>query len=289
MLALVFNTRRAIFSDSRVREALIQLFDFEWMNAKLFHSSYARTASFFEGSILSARGIPASDAEHALLAPFAGEVSADVLLGAYQPPHSDGSGNDRARIKQALELFSQAGWVLRDGALVRRDTGAPFRFEILVTKREDERIATIFSTMLRRTGIIADVRMVEAGQFEARRQQYDYDMIPAAWQQSLSPGNEQYFYWGAASADQTATRNYMGMKRSAADAMIGAMLRARTPDELVTATRALDRVLMSGRFVIPLYHLPKQWVARWPHIERPAALSFYGALPETWWHREVTR
>jgi peptide/nickel transport system substrate-binding protein len=287
ILALVFNTRRAIFADGRVREALIELFDFEWMNAKLFHSAYARTASFFEGSVLSARGIPASEAEHALLVPFAGEIRADVLLGAYQPPRSDGSGNDRARMKRALELFSQAGWVLRDGVLVRKDGGAPFRFEILVTKREDERLATIFSTMLRRAGITADVRLVEGGQFEARRQQYDYDMIPVTWQQSLSPGNEQYFYWGSASADQSATRNYMGMKRAAADAMIAAMLRARTPEELVAATRALDRVLMSGNYVIPLYHLPKQWLARWPDTQRPEQLSFDGTLPETWWHRRA--
>ncbi len=289
MLALVFNTRRAVFTDIRVREALSELFDFEWMNAKLFHSAYARTASFFEGSALSARGTPAGDAERKLLGAFINEIRPEVLNGSYQPPQSDGSGNDRVRVKRALELFSQAGWILRNGTLVNKERGTPFRFEILVTKREDERIATIYSTMLRRSGVIAEVRMVEAGQFEARRQQYDYDMIPVTWQQSLSPGNEQYFYWGSASADQTATRNYMGMKSEAADAMIAALLRARTPDELQSATRALDRVLMSGRYLIPLYHLPKQWLARWPHIERPASLSFSGALPETWWQKAVTR
>jgi peptide/nickel transport system substrate-binding protein len=289
MLALVFNTRRPIFSDSRVREALIELFDFEWMNAKLFHSAYERTASFFEGSILSARAIPASDAEHALLVPFAGEVSADVLLGAYQPPQSDGSGNDRVRIRRAFELFAEAGWVLREGILRHKLTAAPFEFEILVTKREDERVATIYATMLTRAGITASVRMVEGGQFEARRQQYDFDMTPVTWQQSLSPGNEQYFYWGSASADQTATRNYMGVKRAAADAMIAAILRANSPEELTAATRALDRVLMSGRYVIPLYHLPKQWVARWPHIERPQTLPNHGALPEVWWQRRTAR
>lgn len=289
MMALVFNTRRAIFSDSRVREALIELFDFEWMNAKLFHSAYARTASFFEGSVLSAHGIPASGAEHTLLVPFAGEVSADVLLGTYQPPQSDGSGSDRTRIRRAFELFAEAGWVLRDGVLSRKDSGAPFQFEILVTKREDERIATIYATMLKRAGIAASVRMVEGGQFEARRQQYDYDMVPITWQQSLSPGNEQYFYWGSASADQPATRNYMGMKRSVADAMIAAILRANTLEELTAATRALDRVLMSGRYVIPLYHLPKQWLARWPHIERPVTLPNQGALPEVWWQKRAAQ
>lgn len=287
MMALVFNARRPIFSDVRVREALIELFDFEWMNAKLFHALYARTGSFFDGSALSARGIPASEDERKLLAPFAREILPDVMNGSYRPPRSNGSGNDRTHIRKALALFAQAGWVLREGVLVSKNSGTPFRFEILVTKREDERIATIFATMLRAAGVTADVRLVEGGQFEARRQQYDYDMIPATWQQSLSPGNEQYFYFGSASADQTATRNYMGMKSAAADAMIDAMLRARTTEELTTASRALDRVLVSGRYVIPLYHLPKQWLARWPEIQRPSQLSFYGALPETWWRKEA--
>jgi len=289
MSALVFNTRRTIFADARVREALIELLDFEWMNAKLFHSAYARTGSFFEGSVLSARGVAASDAERALLAPFANEIRKDVFTGADQPPISDGSGNDRARAKRAFALFAEAGWVLRNGMLSRKDGAATFAFEILVTKREDERIATIYTTMLNRAGIAASVRMVEGGQFEARRQQYDYDMIPITWQQSLSPGNEQYFYFGSASADQTATRNYMGMKSKAADAMIEALLRAQTLDELTTATRALDRVLMSGRYVIPLFHLPKQWIARWPHIERPANLPFQGALPEVWWQKRAAQ
>jgi peptide/nickel transport system substrate-binding protein len=272
-----------------VREALIELLDFEWMNAKLFHSAYARTGSFFEGSALSARGIPANEAERALLAPFANEVRKEVLAGADQPPVSDGSGNDRRLAKRAFALFAEAGWILRNGMLARKDGAATFKFEILVTKREDERIATIYTTMLNRAGVAASVRMVEGGQFEARRQQYDYDMIPVTWQQSLSPGNEQYFYFGSASADQTATRNYMGMKSKAADAMIGALLRAQTLDELTTATRALDRVLMSGRYVIPLFHLPKQWVARWPHIDRPANLPFQGALPEVWWQKRAAQ
>jgi len=284
MFALVFNTRREIFADRRVREALIELLDFEWMNAKLFYSSYARTGSFFEGSVLSARGVPADEREKSLLTRFPEEeVRPDVMDGTYRPPVSDGSGFDRARVRRALALLTAAGWVLRDGKMVMRTDATPLRFEILVTKREEERIATIYSTMLRRSGIVADVRMVEGGQFEARRQQYDYDMIPATWQQSLSPGNEQYFYFGSESAAQQATRNYMGMRSRAADAAIDEILRARTPDELTAATRALDRILMSGAYVVPLFHLPQQWVARWPHIERPKGVANQGALPETWW------
>lgn len=289
MLALVFNTRREVFADRRVREALIELLDFEWMNAKLFHAAYARTGSYFEGSILSARGAQASEAERSLLAPFINEVRADVLDGSHQPPRSDGSGMDRTRLRHAFALLAEAGWIFRNGALVRKKDGVPFQFEILVTKREEERVATIYSTMLRRAGIAASVRMVEGGQFEARRQQYDFDMVPVTWQQSLSPGNEQYFYFGSSSADQSATRNYMGMKSAAADAMIDALLRARTLEELTSAARALDRVLISGLYVIPLYHLPQQWVARWPHIERPATLPNQGALPEVWWQKRVTQ
>lgn len=283
MFALVFNTRREIFADPRLREALIELLDFEWMNAKLFHSFYARTASFFEGSALSAHGIAADDSEKSLLARFPAQVRQDVMDGTYRPPVSDGSGFDRSRVRRALSLLAAAGWELRDGKMVKRSDASPLQFEILVTKREEERIATIYATMLRRSGIVADVRMVEGGQFEARRQQYDYDMIPATWQQSLSPGNEQYFYFGSESAAQPATRNYMGIRSNAADAMIEEILRAQTPDELTAATRALDRVLMSGAYVVPLFHLPQQWIARWPHIERPKNIPNQGALPETWW------
>ncbi len=289
MLAFVFNTRRDLFRDLRVREALNELFDFEWMNAKLFHSLYARTGSFFEGSVLSARGLPASESERALLASFGGDIRDDVMRGTYQPPRSDGSGHDRERVKRAIALLGDTGWTFRDGALVRKADGAAFQFEILVTKREDERIATVYATMLRRAGILATVRLVEGGQFEARRQNYDFDMIPVTWQQSLSPGNEQYFYFGSQSADEPATRNYMGMKSKAADETIAAMLRAKSLEEMTAAARALDRILISGFYVIPLFHLPKQRVARWPRIERPDTLPNQGALPEVWWQKRASQ
>jgi peptide/nickel transport system substrate-binding protein len=280
--ALVFNTRRPPFADARVREALIELFDFEWVNANLFHGAYRRTASVFEGSELSTRGRPADAAERALLARFPDAVRADVMDGTYQPPISDGSGRDRARLKRALDLLAAAGFALRAGKLVdaRNETLA---FEIMVATKDEERIALAYQGMLRRAGVAAQIRFVDGAQFERRRQTYDFDMMPYVWQQSLSPGNEQAFYFGSEAADVPGTRNYMGAKSPAIDAMISALLGARERQDFVAAVRALDRVLMSGLYVVPLYHLPEQWIARWPSVERPRDLSLYGSPIETWW------
>jgi peptide/nickel transport system substrate-binding protein len=285
MQAFVFNMRRPVFANAHVREALIELFDFEWANANLFHGAYQRTASFFEGSELSARGRPADTRERILLAPFKGEIRASVMEGTYEPPVSDGSGRDRARLKRALELFGQAGFALRNGALVGR-TGQPFAFEIMVATRDEERLALAYANMLRRAGIAAQLRFVDGAQFERRRQNYDFDMMPYTWQQSLSPGNEQAFYFGSDSADVAGTRNYMGVKSPAVDAMIAALLAARGRDEFISAVRALDRALMSGLYVLPLFHLPEQWIARWPEIARPQVVSLYGSPIETWWREE---
>lgn len=282
-MAFVFNTRRAIFADPRVRRAVNELFDFEWVNAKLYYGVYRRNGSFFEASELSARGRPAGPRERALLAPFPDAVRADVLEGRYQPPVSDGSGRDRNHLKRALALLSDAGWELHRGKLIERATGKPFRFEIMVSSRDEERLALAFSTMLRRAGIVAVVRSVDSTQFEQRRQTYDFDMLPYTWQQSLSPGNEQYFYFGSSSAGVPGTRNYMGVKSKAIDAMIAAMVAARTREELVAATRALDRILISGSFVVPLFYLPKLWVARWPWIGRPGKAPLTGFAIESWW------
>ena len=282
----VFNTRRALFADQRVRAALIELFDFEWANASLYHGAYQRTASYFEGSELSARGRPADARERALLAPFEDAVRADIMDGTYQPPVSDGSGRDRARLKVALKLFAEAGFTVRGGALVGPQR-TPLSFEIMIATKDDERLALAYASMLRRAGVTARIRFVDSAQFEQRRQNYDFDMMPYVWQQSLSPGNEQAFYFGSAAADVPGTRNYMGAKNPAVDAMIAALLAARGRPEFVSAVRALDRVLMSGQYVLPLFHLPEEWIARWPEIARPADLSLYGTPPETWWRRSA--
>lgn len=287
MDGLVFNTRRAIFADIRVREALLHLFDFEWINHTYFFDLYKRTASYFDGCDLSAHGVPANARETELLAPFPGAVRPDVMAGQWAPPVTDGSGRDRKTLRRALDLFGEAGYALKGQKLVSLKTGAPFAFEILCTTRDQERLGLAFSASLKRVGIEALVRTVDATQFERRRIAFDFDMMQYRWDQSLSPGNEQLFYWGSEAAEQNGSRNYMGVKSKAVDTMIAAMLAATERDDFVAATRALDRVLLSGFYVVPLYFPPVQWVARWTRIAHPSQTSLFGYLPETWWRADA--
>jgi peptide/nickel transport system substrate-binding protein len=284
----VFNTRRAIFSDIRVREAISLLFDFEWINHNYFFDLYRRTASYFVGSELSSHGRPADQSERALLAAFPDAVRADVLDGSWSPSVSDGSGRDRAKLRHALDLLAAAGYELRGSELVERNSGRPLTFEIMVATRDGERLALQFAQSLKRAGISAQVRAVEAMQYDGRKLAFDFDMTDCQWDQSLSPGNEQAFYFGSAAADHSGTRNYMGVKSPAVDAMIAALLKAEGREDLVSAVRALDRVLISGFYVVPLFYNPVQWNARWSTIGRPATTPLYGNVPETWW-REPQR
>ena len=281
----VFNTRRPIFSDIRVREALLLLFDAEWVNRNFFFDLYRRSASFFDNSELSAYHRPADARERALLKPYADSVRADVLDGSWSPPVTDGSGRDRASLRQALALLDAAGYSLKGTTLRERASGKPFRFEIMVTSRDEERLALTFSSNLSRAGIEAQVRLVDAVQYDQRRISFDFDMIEYRWEQSLSPGNEQSFYWGSAAAGEQGSRNYMGVRSAGIDAMIAALLRARERPDFVAAVRALDRLLISGCYVVPLFYLPDQWVARWTSIAHPSRTSLSGYLPETWWRQ----
>jgi peptide/nickel transport system substrate-binding protein len=282
---LVFNTRRAVFSDIRVRQALTLLFDFEWINRNYFFGLYSRTPGFFAGSELSAYGRPADGRERELLKPFAAHIKPEILDGSYRLPVTDGSGRDRTTLRAALQLLSEAGFDL-DGTVLRsRATRTPLTFEILVTTRDQERIALAYARDLKRAGIEATVRAVDPVQFDQRRLGFEFDMIQNRWDQSLSPGNEQSFYWGSAAADNPGTRNYMGAKDPAIDAMIAAMLEAREHPAFVSAVRALDRTLMSGFYAIPLFNVSEQWIARWNRIERPSATALSGYLPETWWRK----
>src|SRR6266436_2749884 len=282
---LVFNTRRPMFSDIRVRQALTLLFDFEWINRNYFFGLYARTASFFAGSELSAYGRAADDRERELLKPFASHMPPGILDGSYRLPVSDGSGRDRTTLRSALTLLSDAGYDLDGTVLRQRSTKTPLTFEILVTTRDQERIALAFARDLKRAGIEASVRAVDAVQFDQRRLGFDFDMIQNRWDQSLSPGNEQFFYWGSAAATTLGTRNYMGANDPAIDALIAAMLEAREHPAFVSAVRSLDRTLMSGFYAIPLFNVGEQWIARWNRIERPGAIALTGYLPETWWQK----
>jgi peptide/nickel transport system substrate-binding protein len=285
MTGFVFNTRRPVFADIRVREALGLLFDFEWINRNYFFDLYRRTGSYFEGSELSALHRPADPRERALLAAYPDAVRADVMDGTWAPPVSDGSGRDRETLRRALRLLSAAGYELKGTELRERTSGRPFAFEILVTTRDRERLALAFARDLKRAGIAVKVRLLDGIEYQQRIQTFDFDMMTYWWDQSLSPGNEQSFYFGSAAADAEGSRNYMGAKNPAVDTMIAAMLQAEGRADFVSAVRALDRVLISGFYVVPLFHTPEQWIARWTQVERPARTSLFGFLPETWWHR----
>jgi len=282
---LVFNTRRPVFSDIRVRRALTLLFDFEWINRNFFFGLYHRSGGFFAGSELSAYGRPADEREQALLKPFAASIPPDIMDGSYRLPVTDGSGRDRTTLRAALSLLKDAGYELDGNVLRQRTTHTPLAFEIMVTTRDEERIALNFADNLKRAGIQATVRSVDPVQFDQRRLGYEFDMIPNRWDQSLSPGNEQSFYFGSKAADIQGTRNYMGAKDPAIDAMIAALLAARHHSSFVSAVRALDRALMSGFYAIPVFNIGDQWIARWNRIERPSETALVGYLPESWWQK----
>ncbi len=283
MSALVFNTRRPVFADIRVRRALTLMLDFEWLNKNYYFGLYTRTQSFFDRSNLSSYGRAADERERKLLKPFANAVDPAILEGTYKQPVSDGAGRNRDNRRKALRLLKQAGYTLRDGKLVEEKSGAPFAFEILAASSAQQRLLLKFVDALKGVGIAARLRLVDSAQFQRRRQTFDFDMIQAFWYASLSPGNEQLFRWSTKSADAQGSFNYAGVKNPAVDAMIAALLAARKREEFVSAVRALDRVLLSGHYAIPLFYTRKQWVARWKTLARPKKTSLYGYRVNTWW------
>jgi peptide/nickel transport system substrate-binding protein len=283
MSALVFNTRRPIFADQRVREALIKLFDFEWVNRTLYHGQYARTESFFARSDLSSHGSAAGAAERTLLAPYADDVKPAIMDGSFAFPVSDGTGDNRDGRREALELLEKAGYRLSGGTLVDAATGEPFVFEILALTRAQERLLLTYAQALKQVGIEARIRQVDSAQYQRRKQTYDFDMIQYFWPVSLSPGNEQSFRWSSNAAATEGTFNYPGVKSAGVDAMIEALLKAKDRPGFVAAVRALDRLLLSGDYVIPLFYLPRQWVAYWNDLQRPETTPLYGYQIDTWW------
>lgn len=285
---LAMNTRRPVFQDVRVREAIGLLFDFEWTNRTLYAGGFERSQSLFEGSELSARGRPADAAEREILAAAGASVRTDILDGSYRVPASDGTGADRARLRQAIALFEAAGWRLDGGVMRNRATGQPFAFEILVATRDQERLALTFQRFLRRAGIAAAVRNVDAVQYDRRLRDYDFDMVDYRWwNTSLSPGNEQAFYWGVSAGKTPGSRNLPGIADPAVDRLVAAIVEARSRTELVAAARALDRTVTSGFYWVPLFHQPTQWIAHWNHVGMPAESAIFGYLVETWWRRDA--
>ena len=277
-----FNTRRKIFEDPRVREALTMAFDFEWANANLFSGAYQRTYGYYSGSELSSQGKPVDEREKAVLGDAASKLRSDFLDGSYQLPVSDGSGRDRKMLRSAVGLLAEAGWKITDKGLVN-EAGEQFAFTISVQHKDHEKLALHFQRSLQAIGIAANVRLVDAAQFASIQKSYDYDMVPATWYNSLSPGNEQKFYFGSVGRDVEGTRNYPGIADPAVDHAIEAMLDAKSFEDFAAAVRAEDRLLVSGFYIVPFYDLGGQWVARWNSIGRPDAQPLPGFETTTLW------
>lgn len=287
MTGLVFNTRRSIFADIRVREALGLLFDFEWVNRNLFHGVYRRAGSFFSDSELSALGVKADEREARLLAAFPDAVRPDIADGSWQPSQTDGSGRDREQARKALGLLEEAGYRL-DGSTMRRAKGGePLAFEMMVTSRPQERLALNYAQSLGRLGVQASVRLIDDVQYWRRLSKFDFDMIQWTWPASASPGNEQIGRWGSANADRGGSLNYAGVKSPAVDAALQALLAARAREDFVAAVRCLDRLLMSGFYVVPLYYLPDSWLALSRGTELPARKPAYFLASEAFYRRPV--
>ena len=287
----VFNTRREIFADWRVREALIQAFNFEFINQTLTGGVQPRITSYFSNSVLGMTpGTPAEGRERALLAPFADSLLPGALEG-YALPVSDGSEANRKGIREATRLLEEAGWTVQNGVLTNA-AGTPFAFDILLVQGEDDMlsIANIYIEALRRLGIAVTVTSVDSAQYKERTNAYDFDMTHYIRSLSLSPGNEQTLYWGSAGVTEPGTRNWMGMNSPAAEAMIKTLLTATDPEEFTAATRALDRVLTSGRYVVPIWYSDVSRIAHAKQLHYPDQLPIYGDWlgfqPDVWWYQD---
>ncbi|MEM9146568.1 MAG: extracellular solute-binding protein [Pseudomonadota bacterium] len=279
MEGLVFNTRRPLFVDRRVREALALAFDWTWINQRLYGGAYARIESYFANSSLGWQNA-AHGTEATLLAPYAADLPPNTLSHGWRPSPGDGARNRRA-LRAAGRLLDAAGWPIVDGRRVR--DGIPLAFEVLVASDEHATLASLWGDALARMGVEARVRRVDAAQYEARRRDYDYDMTVNRWWLSLSPGTEQWLYFGADGREQPGTRNYMGVAAPAVEAMIRALLAATERPGFEAAVRALDRVLSAGVYVIPFGHIPEDRVAALASMKRPSRSALYGFRPETWW------
>ena len=286
MQGFVFNLRRDMFKDRRVREAIGLMYDFEWQNKNLSYGFYKRTRSYFGNSELEAKGLPSPD-ELKILEPLRGKIPTEVFTAEYNPPVTDGSGNTREQARKAIGLLKEAGWEIKDGKMTDK-AGKKVTFELLLSDASFERIALPFKQNLERIGVDLAVRTVDTSQYRRRTDGYDFDMIIDLWGQSLSPGNEQRDFWGSESADRTGGRNTMGIKDAAIDQLIDLIISAPDRESLITRTRALDRVLQWHQFLIPQFRSGKELVAYWNRFSRPEKVAKYSPLAfDTWWLDEA--
>lgn len=281
MQAFAFNLRRPLFQDIRVRQALGYAYDFEWANKTMFFNSYTRSDSYFANSELAAHGAPSRE-EVAILEPFRKQLPPSVFVAAPVPPKTDGSGNIRGNLMLAQKLLADAGWQVKNGKLTDKN-GKVFAFEIIIAQPELERLISPFKQNLARLGIDMKIRVVDVPQYIERERKFDFDMSTMRVPQSLSPGNEQRNFWGSKYADQSGSNNLMGIKDPVVDALIDQIIAAPSREQLVYRTRALDRVLLAGYYVIPQYYLGSDRVAVWDFFERPRVSPKYAIGFDTWW------
>ncbi len=284
MQAFVLNTRRDKFKDARVRRALNHVFDFEEMNKQIFFGQYKRIASYFEGLELAAGGLP-EGLELEILKSLKEPVPPEVFTTAYSNPVNGNAEAVRNNLREAIRLMREAGFELKDRRLTNTKTGEQLSIELLVSDPNAERFMLFYKPALERLGAAVTVRTVDEAQYENRLRQWDFDITTTVWGQSLSPGNEQRGFWGSQAADQPGSRNLVGIKNPAIDALIDRVIFAKNRDELVAATKALDRVLLWNHYVVPQWTYGKQRTARWNRFGHPADMPKYGAaaFPAVWW------
>tara|TARA_R110002124_G_scaffold65102_1_gene178169 strand:+ start:18873 stop:20696 length:1824 start_codon:yes stop_codon:yes gene_type:complete len=282
MQGFAFNTRRELFSDPQVRHALAYAFNFEWSNKALFYGQYERTRSYFQNSEMAATGLPGPD-EMKLLEPFRADLPPEVFTQEYNPPRGDESGNIRSNLRTASKLLTEAGWVIKDGKRINAKTGKPFAFEMLLVSPLFERIALPFAKNLEKLGIAMTVRTIDTAQYRRRLDTFDFDMVVGGFGQSLSPGNEQREFWTTSAADQEGSRNIIGIKSKAVDAIVEKLIAAPSRKDLVIASRALDRVLQWGHYMIPNWHAPYDRIAYWDKFARPKVTPTRGNQFFAWW------
>jgi microcin C transport system substrate-binding protein len=284
MQGFVFNTRRPLFNDRRVREALGLLFDFEWANRQLFNGAYTRTRSYFDNSELASIGLPSAD-ELKLLEPLREQIPTQVFNDEYHPSVTDGSGIIREQQRRAYQLLQEAGWRI-DGDQMLDSTGKPVSFEFLLAQTEFERVLLPYKRNLADLGIELVIRRVDVSQYINRLRSRDYDLIVGGFGQSNSPGNEQREYWHSSSADNPGSRNFIGLKDPAVDKLVDGLINADSRQSLIAHTRALDRVLLWGYYVVPNWHIKTWRVAYWNRFEHPKVTPQYDIGLHTWWARQ---